>query len=311
MVFPVVIAESCNDIADEIRSVNSPAFDRYEELNDIKQDILLIIYSMDRAQCDAEKIGLAGISRDYILDFDRAFMESISNSTPARLQALNTSLILKNYISELDNLNDSGQKSEERDLINSARVVYTNFLLDQAEVFSSDALNSTETREKIVLLYGASMAYSRSGESLDSLNMGTKAQLLEGRYLEDRNEAEGHISILKSSYDNAWTSREKGSIGKIEAYVLAREASINGREALEIYSYHGEKDKIDDINSQLSAVEELKNSLLMNILVIFFGLFIVLSSFTVYFLYRIKQWIFDTRDMTLGNDIIKVENLED
>jgi hypothetical protein len=267
--FPGVHAQSCTDITKEIRSMNTNAFTDYPRLNDVKQDILLIMYGRERGNCPENIVEFAELTRGFIMDFDAAYILANSDLSEDHLKAVELTRTLKTEAEALSNFKGTfGVEGD--DLITSAQQVVEDFLILQAGTYAKEAGATEVTVRKIQFYRVASLAYESAGNSLESSNNAIKASVLEEKYNEDMAYANGLNAEAEEEYEASKSLKSGNVFSKVNAYVLSRSAHLNFEEAGVYFGYHHETEKITRVENMIDEVKLTKQELVKE-LVIYFG----------------------------------------
>lgn len=308
--FPQVYAQSCTDIAGEIRNIDSGAFTEYPLLNDVKQDILLIIYGRERGNCPQDILEFSESTKKFIIDFDEAYRLANSDLSEDHLKAVELTRTLK---SEADSL--AAFKGtfgvEGDDLISSAQQVVNDFLILQADTYVREADSTKVTVRKIQFYKVAALAYESAGNTLDSANNNVKAEALEGKYTEDMEKAKELYFRANEEYSKAGRLLEKGGMfSKVSAYVLSRSALIHFEEAKVYCIYHHETEKITQIENLIEELKITKQALMKDLSIYFGSIAIFLVALSLFMLHKINIWKRDSYDYLLGNELVQVNKNE-
>ena len=307
--FPGVHAQSCTDITKEIRSINSGAFTDYPLLNDVKQDILLMMYGRERGNCPENVMEFAEFAKKFITDFDEAYVYANSDLSEDNLKAVELTRTLKSEAAALGAF-EGTFGVEGDDLIASAKQVADDFLILQADAYAKEAQSTEVTIRKIQFYKVAALAYESAGNSLESSNNAIKASALEEKYNRDMEYANA-INLEADEEYQASKSLESGDVfSKVSAYELSRSALINFEEARVYFSYHHETEKITKVENMMEEVKLTKQALIKELVIYFGGVSIFLAALAVFMVHRINIWKRDSYDHTLGNELVQVSKSE-
>ncbi len=305
---PLVNAQDCGDLVLQVRDLEALSFDEYHQLNDMKQDTLLILYSRERASCPEDISSISLFTMNFINGFDQAYNRSKIEAEESRAAALDDSLKL---VEDIKSYASSGIIVEQQGILDSSDRALNEFLRVQAKAYVTNAEGATATGEKIYYYKQATKAYSGAGATLEAENLKLKWQALERDYLEDLVTAGELISSGDTKYSTATPLASGDIIPQINAYILSRSASIDYSQALVYYEYHTESDKID-ITLQKMSTANKTNEELKQIISKYFALsLITLLGLSLYVLNRLKSWYGDTYDYSLGNELVRVRASED
>lgn len=307
---PQVYAQSCSDIAGEIRSIDSGAFVDYPLLNDVKQDILLMMYGRERGSCPKDLIEFSESSKEFIMDFDEAYRLANSDLSEDHLRAVEFTRTLRVEADSLAKFKGTfGVEGE--DLILSAQQVVNDFLILQADEYAREADSTKVTIRKIQFHKVAALAYESAGNTLDSANNNVKAGILEEKYTEDMKTARDLYSLANEEHSKAERLLEEGGMfSKVSAYVLSRSALIHFEEAKVYCLYHHETETITKIENIMGEIEIIKQALRKDLSIYFGSIAIILVALSVFMLYKINIWNKDSYDYFLGNELVQVSKSE-
>jgi hypothetical protein len=305
-----VFAQSCTDLATEIRGIQSPAFDKYPQLNDIKQDVLLILYSRERGSCPQYVSDFSEATKNFLQQFDKAYQLAASDISENHKAAVEIARKLAGEsIPELVGMKGNfGVEAE--DLVYSAQELIRDFLITQAESYTREAATTEVTKRKIAYYGEASAAYEAADELLEAANFRIKEKTLRESYERDMKNADTFSSNAESEYKRALELQSGNFLSKIEAYKLAREAKINFQQALSHYLYHHETERTIQVENNLIEVEKLLTSLRSELAIYFTAIAAVLIAISVFLIHRLSEWNQDTYDYFLGNELVQVSSSE-
>ncbi len=306
VLIPVVEAQSCGELGKDVRGVQSAAFDEYPSLNDVKQGLLLLLYGRGTADCPKELYDYSVTGKEYLLKFDEAYDLSKSNSSDARINALDLSASLKGTAET--KLKETSLGASAQDIATSAGDAIGDFLVTQGKNNEREAEVVNRTKEKIEYYRLATIAYEVADESLLATNTRIIWKRLEKEYLQDMQRADGLYTAGEEKLGNAQNlSRDMPS--RITAYTESKEALGLFQEALVLYTYHRETEKIKETEDNIKAINSLMNSLRITIGTYFLALAIFLITLSLFLLNRILAWKEDNYEHYLGNELIRVKGV--
>ena len=307
--FPGVHAQSCTDITMEIRNINTNAFTDYPLLNDVKQDILLMMYGRERGNCPQDIVDFADLTKGFITDFDEAYVYANSDLSEDNLKAVELTRTLKSEASNLSTFKGVfGVEGD--DLITSARQAVDDFLILQADTYAKEAAATDVTVRKIQFYKVAALAYESAGNSLESSNNDIKASVLEEKYNKDMEYANALHKKADEEYEVSKSLKGGDVFSKVSAYVLSRSAHLNFEEAGVYFGYHHETEKITKIENMVEEVKLTMETLVKELAIYFGGIAIFLSVLAAFMLNRTNVWKRDSYDHLLGNELVQVSDSE-
>ncbi len=307
--FPHVHAKTCTEITKEIRNIDSGAFTEYPLLNDVKQDILLILYGRERGNCPQNILEFAESTGEFISDFDEAYVYANSDLSEDNLRAIELTRTLKSEVDTLSTFKGTfGVEGD--DLISSAQQVINDFLVLQADIYAREAESTGVTVRKIQFYKVAALAYESAGNSLEASNNDIKADALEEKYNEDMEHANSLYVEADEEFKTAKSLVGGNVFSKVSAYVLSRDALLNFEEARVYFSYHHETEKITSVEKLTEEVNGTKQLLARELAIYFGGVGIFLVALALFMLHRINIWKSDSYDHLLGNELVQVSKNE-
>jgi len=300
---PSINAQDCGELVLEVRDLEAPSFDEYHQLNDMKQDTLLILYGRERATCPEEISSISLFTMNFVRGFENASNKTKNMDEEQRAEALEDSLEL---VEEIKAYSNTDLRIEHQGIIDAADRAIKEFLTVQAKAYVTNAEEATATGKKIYHYKQATKAYYGADETLEAENLKLKWQTLERDYLDDLVSAGELISSGDAKYSKAMPMISGDIIPQIDAYILSRSASIDYSNALVYYTYHLESDKVAITLEKISAVSNSMGELRQVIAKYFALSLITLIGLSLYLLNRLKSWRGDTYDYSLGNELVRV-----
>jgi hypothetical protein len=305
-----VHAQDCNEITLELREVTSEAFNEYPQLNDVKQDILLLFYSRERGTCPEDLYSLGVLSKSFIEKFDTAYRLSRSADPEDNQKAVELAGELK-----LDTETFAARAApfgvEAEDLANSARQATSAFLTNLGNQYAREGDKTDETRAMISYYRQAALAFSLAGSELEAASYRIKMESLEKVYSRDMERADGLFSEAEAKYDRAMPLLKGGFFSRVTAYTLLRESQIMVEGALEIYQHHNEKEKAERSRAALEVLQKTKRFLVYQIVIYFAVIGGVITAMAFYVISVLKTWKNDSLDYSLGNELVQVRSGEE
>ncbi|MBI5253135.1 MAG: hypothetical protein HY930_01875 [Euryarchaeota archaeon] len=307
-ILPAAGAQNCSVLAKEIRVYQSPAFNEYSELNDVKQSVLLMLYGGERGACSKETVNFAEAVKKFIFDFDAAYNLSKSGDIEEKLKALNISYKLKETAKTgLKKSLVSGAAAE--DITESATQAINDFLITQAETNAREAESVIKTREKISYYRYATLAYEAAGENIQSANVRIKWNNLEEKYKKDMQAADALFLTAESEYAAA-LNKSLSIPSRISAYILCEKSISHFEQASDYYKLHHETEKIRETVKRISEVARTALSLTYKLGLYFIIIIALLIIISLFLMDRLIAWDSDAYDHYLGNELIRVSESE-
>ncbi len=280
----------CTDYIEKFRTLEVG-----EELKPIRQEVLLLLYS--QGECLEHRREFLNKTLEFIEKYTLAEREYSSSNASG---ALEIGMEIKGIASTLNP--ENALEEEIAGYIRDASKTLLERIAQEEEI---KAEASPVTREKLRSYDIAIKAYRASDNAIEASALSVRRSIVRDRYIRDMKIAEHYESIAR---DNLKKAQAQSSF--IDAYVLAREADINFRKALEIYEKHSEEGKKALVQQGMSLAEEILKETRRKIL-LFYGLAtVVLVALSLYSLYVSTSWLRDTYECCLGNELVKGEEVE-
>jgi hypothetical protein len=308
--FNGVHAQDCNEIIRELRETTTEAFNEYPQLNDVKQDTLLIFYSRERGTCPEDLYSLGVLSKSFIEKFDLVYRLSRSANPEDNDRAVEMAGELKDDTETITS-KAAPFGVEAEDLANSAGQATSALLTNLGSYYAREGEKTDETRKMISYYRQASLAYSLAGSELESASYRIKKESLEQVYTKDMEKADSLFSEAEVKYDRATPLRENGFFSRVAAYKLLRESQIMVEEALEIYQYHNERELVERSNAALFDLQRAKRFLTYQLVIYFTVICVVVTGISFYVITVLKTWNNDSLDYSLGNELVQVRSGEE
>jgi len=304
-----VHAQDCNELVRQLRDANSEAFNEYPQLNSVKQDILLMFYSRERGTCPEDLYSLGVLSKSFIEKFDTAYRLSRSPDPEDNARAVELAEELKAETATIEEGAESFDVEAE-DLVNSAQQAVSAFLVNLANSYALEAGSTNQTKKVIAFYRQAGRAYELAGSELEAASFKIKAQALEEVYSRDMETADGLFREASAAYATAAPLLREGFFSRVTAYKLLRRSQLMAGDALEIYEYHSEEEKIDQAQNLLGEIKQARRLLVFQLAIYFAGLCIVITLLAFYTIRVLKTWYNDSLDCSLGNELVQVKGNE-
>ncbi len=301
ILLPGTYAQDCSTVLKELRGFTSAAFAAYSELAQVKQDVLLLLYSQERTACSAELVNFASSSLNYLKVMHKAHLLLSDAGIESQREGIARAIEAEKFISAMRSTG-SGLGILAGDAVLAAEQGRESFLLSQGLAFETLAEKAESTRDKLAYLDLAIASYE-AADSLQAKTLEVRKRSLEEKYIADMVEAEGYLSQALDLLTRA-QGLSNNFPGFVDAYALAREARINLAKAMELYKLHSENDKLLQVEERYEKAEEIYSTTRKKILVLFTIVSITLTSLSVYIHSRILGWERDTYDCYLGNELV-------
>jgi len=301
LLLPALHATTCENMIKEIRTITSPAFDEHASANDVKQDLLIILYTTPKATCTS-LIPFANVTKEYLIEFDKAYGYYLKDDE----KSIEIAKELKNKLDMIRTLGPD--RIESQDLISSASQALEELLTTAGEEYLKKAENTSVTRKKIKFMNLSYLSCLIAEKNLESSKIKVKLSIIEQEYKKDMNKANLFFSSGEEKYDEALKLMPLNVHYKIKAYVLTLSALRDFEKALTIYKYHHEEEKISQTEKCISKAGETREFLIKEIGIFFLGGGILLLAIALYLTNRLLKWRRDEYEHNLGNELILVED---
>ncbi|NOZ59835.1 MAG: hypothetical protein GXO66_09735 [Euryarchaeota archaeon] len=303
LLLPAVAAQDCGSVLTELRGFTSPLLSSQPEFAQVKQDVLLLLYSRERGACGPDMAGFASLTLEYLREAHEAYLLMSSGVLSERRSGVERLVEAANLLAEMESYASTlGPVAE--DAVFAAREGRRGLLLAQGMSSERMAEESPGTREKLEHLELAIMSYE-AADALQAKSLEVRRQNLEERYTADMAEAARHLEEASIRLRRAVELRDAFP-GFIDAYALAREARLELLRAGELYSLHREEEMLRQVESSLSTAQEIYTTSRRRILLLFALVAAVLTSLSVYIQSRIRSWERDNHECSLGNELVGV-----
>lgn len=297
--FMLFIPYACADIVSEIRNLNSEAATEYPEVDDIKQDVLLLLYTMDRNKIPDQVKNFSMATKDFIEEFNAIYLLSRKGGIKEKREAIKKCVELRNKIPKADE-----NYLQESDASSCAKTLIKKFIHDEGVWFENLANNENMTRLKIIYFRDSSYAYSESGDVIKAEIIKISADTLEAKYYRDMEKANSLYSEGKNLMFNL--SDNSTMIDKINAVVSFNSALRKYEESKRIYDYHHESDYSNKTNTEILKIKSILPSLeeeTRNFFIILAGVF---AAALIFLFERINEWKKAMYDVSLGEELFRV-----
>lgn len=297
---PPAYSANCQKPLDQLRGLNLSAFSEYSQASLMRDDAMIMLYSVERTNCSSEMMELASLVVDYLDKFEGAYASGSENST----RALEKAVSLRREMGAMEEISPAmGAMGEE--IVLAARESRNSFLENLAVRHENSAENLNSTREKLKNYKIAIEAYENSGNQLEASSILIKRGIIAENYREDMEEAERYELKGLVSLEGAEAARNS-----FDAYVGAREARLYFERSLILYETHVEREKIAQVEEYIGRCSSILDRTGEMILGYFAGLAVALTLLSIFSLHRIISWRRDNYDYYLGNELIEGEEIE-
>lgn len=299
----LIYSEAEADIVSDIRNMNPEAAIEYPDADDIKQDILLLLYGMDRTKIPEDVKQFSSKTKDFLEEFNKIYLLSRKGGAIEKSEAVKRCAAIKSLIPEADE-----KYLPESDASACAKNLIKKFINDEAGWFENMANNEKVTKDKIIYYRNASYAYSEADNEIKKEQIKILADNLEAKYKKDMEKAYLACSEGKKSVQSQNISNESTIIDKINAVVAYNQALNRYTEAQQIYEYHGEKNMSDQAKEQIRKLNQALPPIYDETGFFLIVLMLVLSSAIIFLFERINEWKKAMYDVSLGEEVFRVSS---
>ncbi len=290
------------DIVSDLRNLNPEAGLEYSEVDDIKQDVLIMLYTTERKNLSQDMQIFASETKNFLVEFNKIYLNGKRGDLNAKEIAIRDCANLRAQIPK------NPKYIEEIDAVESANVLLNKFIYDTAMFFENLGNTDDVTRKKISYYRNASLGYELCEEAVLATSLKVSADETEKKYNKDMikammlmNDGLSELNLTNITTGNV----ENASMSeKIEVIVKFGSAREQFSDASAIYKSHNEyelankcKEKTDEIDKIMLALQGSAFSFL----------FLIASSFLLvvtYLFLRIAEWKKAMYDVSLGDEIL-------
>ena len=266
-----------------------------EELKPIRQEVLLLLYS--QGECLEHRREFLKTTLEFIEQYSLAEREYSSGNASG---ALEIGMKLKGIAALL-----TPENALEEEIAGYVKEAAQTLLERIAQEEEIKAEASPVTREKLKSYDIAIKAYRASDNAIEASALSVRRSIVWDRYIRDMKVAEHYEAIARDKLEQA-----QAQSSFIDAYVLAREAEINFKRAMEIYEKHSEEGKKALVQQSMSLAEGILQEARRKILLFYGFATLLLVALSLYSLHVSTSWLRDTYECCLGNELVKGEEVE-
>lgn len=295
----VVSNVSAEDMLNDLKNLNLESSLEYPEVDDIKQDVLIMLYTTERKNLPQDTKIFASETKNFLVKFNEIYLANKRGDLNAKEKAIRDCANLRAMIPK------NAKYIEEINAVESAYDLINKFICDDALFFENLGNNENVTRKKISYYRNASYAYSLCGEVVLSTSLKVSTDEIEKKYKKDMAKANElvkngltELNLIKTNVTDMSMSE------KIDAIVKFGSARKKFSDALAIYKSHNEyklaykcKERIDEIDKIMPT---LQGDAFGFLFLISFVFFIVVT----YLFLRISEWKKAMYDVYLGDEIL-------
>lgn len=301
--FLILLNFSTADIVDDLRNINPEASIEYPEISDIKQDTLIMLFTIDRKNPPKDIINFAEDTKNFIVEFNEIYIES----KKADIETMQ--IVINKMLSMNEKIPKNPKIAEQIDIVDNANRAIEKFLSNQGKWFENLGDKENRTRLKIIYYRNASYAYSLADEFVKSTPLKILSDNLEEKYKKDILEANKFFSRgveerKKVKINENITVENLSMSEKIEAIVNLNSAKENFEKAKILYEYHYEEAS-DDCEKYIKEIDLNLSKLQSDVLSFLFLLILGISFIFTYIFIRLNEWQKAVYDERLGEELIQ------
>ncbi len=293
--FPAIAAQDCQSVLESVRDFTSPVISEYPELYQVRNDIMLLIYS--EAECSQEIAEFSAAGVEFLRKMDYAY--GLLEDSPE--EAIASASSASSELEELERLAQA-VGGLAPGISESAGSGWRSFLVDIGDRHYARASEAGSTAAEIYELSLAEKAYAAAG-SPRALVVGERVKRLKSAYLRDMQRAEAAMSSGESLLALAEASMKKPA-GFLSAYPSAREGVGKLKLAEHLYGVHREKERLGTARSLRERGEELVAESRRGIIAFFGLLMLVLVPLSAYLQGAVDAWRRDGDECRLGAELM-------
>ena len=290
------------DIVNDLRNLNPEAGVTYSEVDDMKQSVLIMLYTTERKNLPQDMEIFASETKNFLVKFNEIYLAYKRGDLNAKEQAINSCANLRVMIPK------NPRSIEEIDAVESANTLINKFIYDDALFFENLGNNENVTKKKISYYRNATYAYTLCGEVVLSTSLKVSTDETEKRYNKDMTKANGlvknglsELNLMNITTDNV----ENASMSeKIDAIVKFGSAQKKFSDASAIYKSHNEDELANECKEKTDEIDKIMPNLQHDA----FGfLFLISLSFflvVTHLFLRISEWKKAMYDVSLGDEIL-------
>jgi len=290
------------DIINDLRNLNPECSVEYPEIDDMKQNMLIMLYTTERKNLSADMENFALETKNFIIEFNKIYMENKKGDIEIKEKSIIECVNLRSKIPK------NPKYIEEIETVKSANDVINKFIYNNAMFFENLGNNENATRKKIYYYKNASAAYEFCGETILATSLNSHIYEIERKYKNDMAKAKilvdeglkelNSVNITEENIENT------GMNEKIDAIVKFSSAREKFKDALSIYKSHNEYEKMNECKEKIEKIEKIMPLLQSNTFSFLFILLLCFFFITTYLFLRIKEWKDVMYDVSLGDEIM-------
>ncbi|MDI6730301.1 MAG: hypothetical protein QMD06_02010 [Candidatus Altarchaeum sp.] len=290
-----------NDTLNDLRNLNLEAGVTYPEVNDIKQNVLIMLYTTKRKNLTHDMEIFASETKFFLVKFNEIYLSDKRGDLNAKEQAINDCVNLRAVIPK------NPKYIEEIYAVESANNLINKFIYDDALFFENQGNNENVTKKKISYYKNATYAYSLCGEVVLSTSLKVSIDETEKRYSKDMTKANELVKngLSELNLINITNVADMSMSEKIDAIVKFGSARGKFSDASAIYKSHNEYELTNDCKEKTDEIDKIIPILQHDTLGFLFLVSLAFFLVVTYLFLRITEWKNAMYDVSLGNEILE------
>jgi hypothetical protein len=300
----VLMLPSCANAfnATYVNGLDTDRFASFSEVGDMRELLLLSYYSQDRKQLPAKFEVFSGNVIVYIETFGAAYELSLQNDSESHAKALENARELKAITAKIGSSGDKTVLLSDN-ILQLATIATERFIVHEGDYMLKQANDAQSTKDKLGYYDRAIAAMELSEDDVSAASALALKNDLEARYAHDMAEAKKHFAAGDGALYNALGS-ENMLFGLI-AYAEMRRATGELSQARALYAKHVESSELKETDAAIAKLMALESRLSPSVGGFFFWAGGALIIAAVFIVWRLRKWMEDKYDASLGVDIAK------
>jgi len=288
------------NIVNDLRNLNLEASVTYPEVDDIKQDVLIMLYTTERKNLPQDMEIFASETKNFLVRFNEIALANKRGDLNAKESAIRDCVNLREIIPK------NPKYIEEIDAVESANALINKFIYDNGLFFENLGNDENITKKKISYYKNASYAYELCGEIILSTHLKASTDETEKKYNKDMTKADKlrKDGLSELNLLNLTNIENMSMSEKIDTIVKFGSARGKFSDALAIYKSHNEYELMNECKEKIAQIDKIMPYLQRDA---FEFLFLISLSFflvVTYLFLRITEWKKAMYDVSLGDEIL-------
>ncbi len=288
------------DTLNDLRNLNLEAGVTYPEVDDIKQDVLIMLYTTERKNLPQDMEIFASETKIFLVKFNEIYLAYKRGDLNAKEHAIRDCANLRAMIPK------NPKYIEEIDAVESANNLINKFIYDDALFFENLGNNENVTKKKISYYKNATYAYSLCGEVVLSTSLKVSTDETEKRYNKDMTKANELVKngLSELNLINITNVADMSMSEKIDAIVKFGSAEKKFSDASAIYKSHNEDELTNECKEKTDEIDKIMPILQHDAFGFLFLISLAFFLVVTYLFLRITEWKKAMYDVSLGDEIL-------